>query len=84
MISVAEARAVYRQMVPKQILLPCEHSDAVVSLPLHVEADPVRVVANGLDDVQASLALGSVELVRSYCQMWTRWLAHSMIRLGQS
>lgn len=80
MNSPEAARAVYRQMVPKQIMLPCEHSDAVVSLPLTVESDPLRVVANGLDDVKASLAVGSVDLVRSYCQLWTRWLAHCGIR----
>ncbi len=64
-----------REQVPTSIVLPCERTDAVVVLDLVVEADPVRVVCPGLDEVKAALAVGSADLVRSYCGVWTRWLA---------
>lgn len=65
----------FRALVPTTIGLPCEHSDAVIEVSLTIDADPVRVIAPGLDDIKGVLAIGSAELVRSYCEVWTRYLA---------
>lgn len=67
----------FRVMVPESIRLPCEHSDAVIDVTIEIDADPVRVVAPGLEDIKSVLAIGSAELVRSYCELWTRYLAQS-------
>jgi hypothetical protein len=64
----------FRDLVPRELVLPCEYTDGVVSLEVMVAADPVRVYVPGLDDVKGVLAVGSAELVRSYCSMWTRFL----------
>lgn len=63
-----------KALVPLELALPCEQTDARVTVTLVVEEDPVRVTAPGLDDVKVCLAIGSAELVRSYCNLWTRWL----------
>ncbi len=75
----------YRDLVPGELVLPCEHSDGVVSLEVVIGADPVRVYVPGLDDVKGVLAVGSAELVRSYCAIWTRFLAlaGSGVRRGE-
>jgi hypothetical protein len=67
----------FRALVPSHLMLPCERTDAVISVPLVIDADPVRVVSPGLDAVKAALAVGSAELVRSYCEIWTRFLARA-------
>ena len=66
-----------RALIPTEIVLPCEHSAAVTAVGIEIQADPVRVVAPGLDAVKALLARGSTDVVRSYCEMWTRWLARA-------
>lgn len=68
------AAARFRDLVPTEIMLPCENTSAVVSLHILVEDDPLRVLAPTLDDVKGALAVGSADLVRHYCGMWTRWL----------
>lgn len=62
----------YREMIPTEIVLPCEHTDATITVPIVVMGGLVR--APGLPQLQAALARGSVELVKHYCEMWTRWL----------
>lgn len=64
----------FRAMVPTEIVLPCEHTSTVVSVPLTIEDDPIRVIAPFLYGTKGALAVGSSELVRSYCELWTRWL----------
>ena len=65
----------YRDLVPRELVLPCERTAGVISLEVVIEADPVRVYVPGLDEVRDVLAVGSAELVRSYCAIWTRFLA---------
>jgi hypothetical protein len=62
-------------LVPDSIAVPCEFTDAVIVVALVVDDDTLRVVAPGLEDIKAALGRGSVELVRSYCEVWTRYLA---------
>lgn len=68
---------VFRKMVPTEITVPCEYSSAVISIGIEIDADTVRVVAPGLEEIQAACARGTVEVVRSYCELWTRWLVRS-------
>lgn len=70
-------------MVPQEITLPGEHVTAVFTLPLVVDADPVRVIAPSLDEVKGQLGVGSAELVRQYCAIWTRFLAQAASRTRQ-
>lgn len=70
----------YRDLVPAEVTVPCEYAGAVISVPLIIEADPVRVTAPSLGEVKPALAAGAADLVRSQCEMWTRWLA----RCGQA
>jgi hypothetical protein len=72
---VSGADETFREMVPKYLMLPCERTDAVMSVPLVIGADPVLVYSPGLGAVKGALAVGSYELVRSYCELWTRFLA---------
>lgn len=66
-----------RDLIPDEITLPCEHTDAVISVAIVVLPDQTRVVAPGLHELQGALARGSVELVKHYCEMWTRWLTRA-------
>ncbi len=70
-------------LIPESITVPCEFTDATIAVSLVVEADPVRVVAPGLDEIKEALGRGSVELVRSYCELWTRYLAQVGRRAGE-
>lgn len=63
-----------RDLIPEQLVLPAEDTCAVIVLTIVVEADPVRVVAPGLEQARAVLSSDSVELVKRYCLVWTRWL----------
>ena len=65
----------YRDLVPTEIVVPSEYSDAVISVPLIIDADPVRVVAPSLNQLKGSLARGSADVIRNQCELWTRWLA---------
>lgn len=76
------ADADFRALVPDELLLPCEHSLAVVSVGLGID-DTGRVYAPGLDEIKAVLARGSTDVVRSYCEMWTRWLAKAGTQLAE-
>lgn len=71
----------FRSLAPLEIVLPCEHSPAVISVPLAVESDPVQVVAPCLNEVKGALAVGSAELIRQYCALWTRFLAQAGSRV---
>jgi len=62
-----------RNLIPSEVRLPCERSAAVIAIRIVVDGD--RVTAPTLDELKGVLALGSADLVRSYCQIWTRWLA---------
>lgn len=73
---------VFRALVPGSLVLPCEHSDAAITIAIVVEADPVRVVAPGLQQFQAALARGSVDLIKQYCSMWTRFLVRAETQAG--
>lgn len=64
----------FAALVPRELVLPCEHTDGVISLEVVVDVEPVRVYVPGLDETKEALAVGSAELVRSYCSMWTRFL----------
>jgi hypothetical protein len=64
----------FRDQVPTQIVVPCEYTDAVVSVPLVIDAGPVRVVAPSLNQIQGALARGSADVIRNQCELWTRWL----------
>ncbi len=64
----------FTALVPRELVLPCEHTDGVVSLEVVVEAGDPVVYVPGLDELKAVLAVGSAELVRSYCALWTRFL----------
>lgn len=72
MSAIAEG---FLALVPTRLMLPCERTDAAMSVPLAVDADPVRVYAPELDAYKGALAVGSVELIRSYCEVWTRFLS---------
>lgn len=63
----------FRGLVPEALMLPCEHSAAVISVSLAI-SDDNRVYSPGLEEIKAVLARGSTDVVRSYCEMWTRWL----------
>lgn len=65
-----------RELVPDTIRLPAEFTSAVLEVGVVVGEDG-RVYAPGLDDVKAVLAVGSADVVRSYCGLWTRWLARA-------
>lgn len=67
-----------RELVPAKLVLPSEHTSAVITVPLEVLGDSAQLVAPGLDQVKEALARGSVEVVRSYCQMWTRFLMRTV------
>jgi hypothetical protein len=75
----------FRVLVPDDIIVPMEHTDAVAVVDLVVVDDPVRVTAPGLDVLKGALAIGSADLVRSYCEMWTRFLtaAYAGTRRGE-
>jgi hypothetical protein len=71
----------YATLVPKEITMPCAHSDAVISVQLVIDADPVRVYAPGLGLLAGALPVGAVTVIRSQCELWTKWLAR--VRGGQ-
>lgn len=71
----------FRRAVPAEVKVPGLHG-TTITVRLEVDADPVRVVADGLDAQRmAVLAPGSLDLVRSTCDTWTRWLAESTRRV---
>lgn len=70
-----DAGSAWRALVPAEIQLPAEFSDATITVALVVQEDPVRVVSPGLDELGPVLARGSVDLVKHYCALWDRWLA---------
>jgi hypothetical protein len=72
----------YRHMVPREFWVPCEHSDAMVVMEIAVTEDG-RVVAPALHELKAACAIGSVEIVTSFCQVWQRWLTRVERQLAE-
>lgn len=66
-----------RGLVPSNLMLPCASTEAYISVPLVVDHDPVQVVAPAFGAVASALPAGGAELVRTYCEMWTQWLARA-------
>lgn len=69
----------HRDLIPDEIVLPCEHTDATITLAIQVGDDGV-VRAAGLGEISVALESGIVDLVSKYCRIWTRWLAQAESR----
>lgn len=72
MTAVAE----FRRLVPTEIVVPAEYTDAVLTVYLDI-TDDGQVTCPGLPEIQAVLARGSVDMVKQTCGLWTRWLARA-------
>lgn len=70
-----------RDLVPEKISLPAEYTSALIDVYLDVHGG--KVVAPALAQLQGALARGSVEVVTSYCEMWTRWLTRALREAGE-
>lgn len=66
-----------RDLIPSEIVVPCEKTDTAVSVQIWVDQYTGRVWAPGLRDLQSVLSHGAVSLVEDYCMMWTRWLTRA-------
>ncbi len=75
-------RAVLRDLVPTELMLPGERNPVTICVQIGMDADPSRVVAPGLDELGAVLGEATVALVRSYCEVWTRWLVRWSVEAG--
>lgn len=65
--------ATFRRAIPAEVKVPGLHG-TTATIKLDVDADQGRVVDRNVEGMKAYLAPGSLELVRSTCDAWTRWL----------
>jgi hypothetical protein len=62
-------------LIPKTLMLPAADSDVVIVLTVVVDDGVVTIP--GLRDVRDVLGSRSVDLARTYCGLWMRWLARN-------